>query len=66
MFEFVALVWNEIITKPMTNSLLLLYVLLANNLGLAIIAFTVIVRGLTFKLVVRQVRQTRKMQENFH
>jgi len=62
MFDFVVLVWTEAITKPMTNSLLLLYVLLFNNLGLAIIAFTVVVRGMTFKLVVRQVRQTRKMQ----
>jgi YidC/Oxa1 family membrane protein insertase len=63
MFDFVALVWTEVITKPMTNSLLLLYVLLFNNLGLAIIAFTILVRGATYKLVVRQVRQTRKMQE---
>jgi YidC/Oxa1 family membrane protein insertase len=63
VFDFVVLVWNELITKPMTNGLLLLYVLLWNNLGLAIIAFTVVVRGATFKLVVRQVRQTRKMQE---
>jgi YidC/Oxa1 family membrane protein insertase len=63
MFDFIVLVWNEVITKPMTNSLLLLYVLLWSNLGLAIIAFTVIVRGATYKLVVRQVRQTRRMQE---
>jgi len=63
MLDFITLVWNELITKPMTNTLLLLYVLLASNLGLAIIAFTVLVRGATFKLVVRQVRQTRKMQE---
>jgi YidC/Oxa1 family membrane protein insertase len=62
MFDFIVLVWTEAITKPMTNSLLLLYVLLFNNLGLAIIAFTIVVRGMTFKLVVRQVRQTRKMQ----
>lgn len=63
MFDFIVLVWNEVITKPMTNALLLLYVLLWSNLGLAIIAFTVIVRGATYKLVVRQVKQTRKMQE---
>jgi len=61
--EFFGLLWDEIITKPMTNSLLLLYVLLAGNLGLAIIAFTVVVRGLTYPLVVRQLRSTRKMQE---
>ncbi len=61
--EFLALLWNEIITKPMTNSLLLLYVLFGQNLGLGIIAFTIVVRGLTYPLVVRQLRQTRKMQE---
>jgi YidC/Oxa1 family membrane protein insertase len=60
--EFLGLLWNEVVTRPMTNSLLLLYVLLASNLGLAIIAFTVVVRGLTYPLVVRQLRQTRKLQ----
>ena len=60
--EFLSLLWNEVITKPMTNSLLVLYVALGANLGFAIIAFTVIVRGLTYPLVVRQLRQTRKLQ----
>jgi YidC/Oxa1 family membrane protein insertase len=63
MFDFIALIWNELIARPMTNGLLMLYVLLFSNLGLAIIAFTVIVRGMSYKLVVRQIRQTRKMQE---
>ncbi len=61
--EFLALLWNEVITKPMTNSLLLLYVALGSNLGLGIIAFTIVMRGLTYPLVVRQLRQTRKMQQ---
>jgi len=63
MLDFIVLVWNEVITKPMTNSLLMLYVFLGSNLGLAIIAFTILVRGATYKLVVRQLRQTRKMQD---
>ncbi|MEX2599011.1 MAG: YidC/Oxa1 family membrane protein insertase [Dehalococcoidia bacterium] len=61
--EFLGLLWNEIIIRPMTNSLLVLYVLLGANLGLAIIGFTVIVRSMTYPLVVRQFRQMRKMQE---
>ena len=61
--EFLTLLWNEIITKPMTNTLLVLYVALAGNLGLAIIAFTILVRVLTYPLVRRQLRQTRRMQE---
>ncbi|MEK9659730.1 MAG: YidC/Oxa1 family membrane protein insertase [Chloroflexota bacterium] len=60
--EFLSLLWSEVVIRPMTNSLLLLYVLLASNLGLAIIAFTFVMRGLTYPLVVRQLRQTRKMQ----
>jgi len=60
--EFLGLLWNEIVTKPMTNSLMLLYVVLFNNLGLGIIVFTLLVRGATYPLVIRQVRQTRKMQ----
>ena len=61
--EFITLLWNEIITRPMTNSLMVLYVLFAGNLGLSIIAFTIVVRGMTFPLVRRQLRQTRKMQD---
>ena len=60
--EFLALLWNEVITKPMTNSLLVLYAVLGANLGVAIIAFTIIVRGLTYPLVVRQLRQMKRLQ----
>ncbi len=60
--EFIALLWNEVIARPMTNSLMVLYVVLGANLGFAIIAFTFIVRGLTYPLIARQLRQTRKMQ----
>ena len=60
--EFLTLLWTEAITKPMTNSLLVLYAVLGQNLGIAIIAFTIIVRGLTYPLVVRQLRQMKRMQ----
>ena len=60
--ELLVLLWEEVITKPMTNSLLVLYVWLGSNLGLSIIAFTIVVRALTYPLVVRQLRQTRKLQ----
>ena len=61
--EFLGLLWDTIIVNPMTNSILVLYVLFGANLGLAIIAFTVVVRLLTYPLVVRQLRQMRRMQE---
>ncbi len=60
--EFLGILWGEVVTKPMTNSLMLLYVILFNNLGIAIIVFTLLVRGATYPLVVRQVRSTQKMQ----
>lgn len=60
--EFIGLLWNEAVTRPMTNLLMLLYVLLFSNLGLGIIVFTLLVRGATYPLVVRQVRSTQKMQ----
>ncbi len=60
--EFLGLLWNEVVTKPMTNTLMLLYVILFSNLGLAIIVFTLLVRGATYPLVVKQVRSTQKMQ----
>ena len=60
--ELLGLLWDEIITKPMTNSLLALYAVLGANLGVAIIAFTVLVRLLTYPLVVRQLRQMKRLQ----
>ena len=60
--EFIGLLWNEAIVRPLTNSLLLLYVLLFSNFGVAIIALTVLIRGLTYPLTRRQLRQTQKMQ----
>jgi YidC/Oxa1 family membrane protein insertase len=47
----------------MINSLLWIYDLLANNFGLAIIAFTIIVRLITYPLTAQQMKSTQKMQE---
>ena len=45
----------------MLNTLLVLYVLCFSQMGIAIIAFTVLVRVVTIPLTVRQVRQMRAM-----
>jgi len=45
----------------MTNGLLLLAVALFHNFGLGILALTVLIRGLTFPLTVRQLKQTKAM-----
>ena len=59
--ELLGLLWNEVIVRPLTNGLLLLYVVLFSNLGLAIIAFTFISKVVTYPLQVRQLKQTQKM-----
>lgn len=48
---------------PMINFLVLLNNLLFGNFGLAIIAFTIIIRVVTFPLTLRQLRSTRALQE---
>ena len=60
-FSIFILVWNEVIIRPMLNTLLVLYVLCFSQMGFAIIAFTVLVRVATIPLTVRQLRQMRAM-----
>lgn len=61
--EFLFLLWIEVIIRPMLNTLMVLYVLLFNNMGLAIIAFTILVRLVTLPLTLKQIRQMRRMSE---
>jgi YidC/Oxa1 family membrane protein insertase len=60
--EIFGLLWQEIIMRPMINSLALLYQLLFSNFGLSIIVFTVLIRLAMIPLTVRQTRQMKKMQ----
>src|SRR3990172_1660661 len=55
--------WNSLILDPMVNSLLWIYDVLANNFGLAIIVFTILVRLITYPLTSQQMKSTQKMQE---
>jgi YidC/Oxa1 family membrane protein insertase len=59
--DFLSTIWNEALLKPMTNGLVLLYLLLFNNFGLALLAFTILSRAITFPLTLKQLRQTRAM-----
>ncbi len=54
-------IWNLIIVEPMINSLVLLYVICLGNFGLAIIAFTVLVRAAMIPLTLKQSKQMRAM-----
>ena len=60
-FSIFVLLWNEIIIRPMLNTLLVLYVVCFSQMGVAIIVFTVLVRVATIPLTVRQLRQMRAM-----
>ena len=61
--EFFFLIWNEVIIRPMLNTLMVFYVVCFNNMGLAIIAFTILVRLVTLPLTLKQIRQMRRMSD---
>ncbi len=56
-------IWNTLILNPMINSLMWIYSGLAQNFGLAIIVFTILVRLITYPLTASQVKSTKAMQE---
>ena len=60
--EVFGILWNEVIMRPMINSLAFLSDVLFDNFGLSIIVFTVLVRFVLIPLTMRQTNQMRKMQ----
>ena len=54
-------IWTELIIRPMLNTLMVLYVISFNQMGIAIILFTIIVRGVTMPLTLKQIKQMRAM-----
>ena len=54
--------FNLILIDPMANIMVMLYSILFNNFGLAIIVFTVIARLITLPLTLKQTRQMKAMQ----
>jgi YidC/Oxa1 family membrane protein insertase len=55
-------VWNDVLINPMINGLIILSRILFDNFGLAIIAFTILVRLATLPLTLRGLHATRRMQ----
>ena len=55
--------WDTLILNPMINTMLWIYSMLFENFGLAIIAFTILVRLITYPLTAKQIKSTQKMQE---
>lgn len=61
--ELIGDLWDQIINRPMINSLVLLYWVFFSNFGLSIIVFTLATRLLMVPLTLRQVRMTRAMSD---
>ncbi len=59
--EIIGELWNQVISRPMINSLVLLYWVFFSNFGLAILVFTIATRMLMVPLTIRQVRLTKAM-----
>lgn len=62
MMDVVGDVFTLVLMNPMINFLVILTNVLFGSFGLGIIAFTIIIRAVTFPLTVRQLHQTRAMQ----
>ena len=59
--EVLGQIWNVGIIQPMVNSLVVLYSLTFANFGVAIIAFTILIRALMMPLTIKQSRQMKGM-----
>ena len=59
--ELLGLLWNEAIIRPLINSLIVLYLVLFNNLGLSIVILTILINILTLPLTLKSIRQTRAL-----
>lgn len=59
----ISFLWDNLLIDPMVNALVGLDRTLFSNFGLAIIAFTVIIRAATFPLTMRQLRSTKALSE---
>jgi YidC/Oxa1 family membrane protein insertase len=59
----VSFIWNDLLVNPMINALITMSNAMLDNFGLAIIAFTIFIRLVTFPLTIKQLRTTRAMQE---
>jgi YidC/Oxa1 family membrane protein insertase len=54
--------WELLIITPFTNVLLFIYSIIAQNFGIAIILFTLLIRLITHPLTVKQMQGTQGMQ----
>lgn len=58
-----AQLWQILLYQPLINALIFFYHLLFSNLGLAIIALTAVIRGLSIPLTLPSMKAAKKMRE---
>jgi len=63
LFELVGFLWQNGLERPMINLLIILSNVFGGSFGVAIIALTFLVRGLTTPLTLRQLRSSRALQQ---
>ena len=56
-------IWFTLLYQPLVNSLILFYKILGQNLGLAIIGLTLVIRGLLYPLTKPSLEAAKKMQQ---
>ena len=56
-------IWRTVLETPLINTIVVLTALLAGSYGLAILAFTVLLKALTFPLTLRSLHSMKAMQE---
>ncbi len=56
-------IWRMVLETPLINTIIVLTALLASSYGLAILAFTVLVKALTFPLTLKSLNSMKAMQE---
>lgn len=55
--------WNTLIIEPLINTLLFIYDLIGENFGLAIILFTLVIKGVTHPLTAKQIKSSKALQD---
>ncbi len=55
--------WNLVLYQPLLQALLFLYKLLFNNFGLAVIVFTMLVRGILVPLTIPALKSAKKLAD---
>jgi YidC/Oxa1 family membrane protein insertase len=55
--------WNTLIIKPFIATLLIIYDMIGQNFGVAIILFTILIKAITYPLTVKQIQSSKAMQD---